>query len=198
MNALVDAIVIATTFAVVFLAELPDKTALASLVLATKYPARLVFLGAAAGFAVQVLLALAAGSLLTLLPHRVLAAVVSALFLIGAVLLFRHEDEPLDEAMAEADGRKSGLRVFLTSFTVITVAEFGDLTQIATANLAAHYRAPLPVGIGSFAALCSVAALAILGGQGLLKVIPLKWITRAAALIMAVLAVISLVGAIRG
>jgi putative Ca2+/H+ antiporter (TMEM165/GDT1 family) len=193
-----DAIVIATTFAVVFLAELPDKTALASLVMATKYPAKLVFLGAAAGFAVQVLLALVAGSLLALLPHRALEGVVAALFLIGAILLFRHEDEPADDAMAEQDGAKSSVKVFLTSFTVITVAEFGDLTQIVTANLAAHYRDPLAVGIGSFAALCCVAALAILGGQGLLRVVPLKMITRAAALIMALLAVVALVDAIRG
>ena len=193
-----DAIVIATTFAVVFLAELPDKTALASLVLATKYPARLVFLGAAAGFAVQVLLALAAGSLLTLLPHRVLEGVVSALFLIGAVLLFRQKDEPAQEPTTEEGEPKTGLRVFLTSFTVITVAEFGDLTQIATANLAAHYQAPVLVGVGSFAALCSVAGLAVLGGQGLLKIVPLKMITRTAALIMAALAVVSLIGAIRG
>jgi len=193
-----DAIVIATTFAVVFLAELPDKTALASLVLATKYPAKLVFLGAAAGFAVQVLLALVAGSLLTLLPHRVLQSVVAALFLLGAVLLFRNEDEPLDEAMSAPEDDKSSLKVFLTSFTVITIAEFGDLTQIATANLAAHYKDPLLVGIGSFTALCCVAGLAVLGGQGLLKVVPLKLITRTAALIMAVLAIFSLVEAIRG
>ncbi|HEV2636192.1 MAG TPA: TMEM165/GDT1 family protein [Actinocrinis sp.] len=193
-----DALVIATTFAVVFLAELPDKTALAGLVLATKYPARLVFFGAAAGFAVQVLIALGAGSLLTLLPHRPLAAVVSALFLLGAVLLLRQANEPAEEPTTEAEDGKTDLKVFLTSFMVITVAEFGDLTQIATANLAAHYRAPLLVGIGSFAALCSVAGLAVLGGQGLLRVVPLKWIVRTAALIMIVLAAISLVQAIRG
>jgi putative Ca2+/H+ antiporter (TMEM165/GDT1 family) len=193
-----DAIVIATTFAVVFLAELPDKTALASLVLATKYPAKLVFLGAAAGFAVQVMLALVAGSLLVLLPHRVLQSVVAALFLLGAVLLFRQEDEPLDEAMEAPEDEKSSFKVFLTSFTVITIAEFGDLTQIVTANLAAHYKAPILVGIGSFTALCCVAGLAVLGGQGLLKVVPLKLITRTAALIMAVLAIFSLVEAIRG
>ena len=153
---------------------------------------------AAAGFAVQVLLALVAGSLLTLLPHRVLQSVVAALFLLGAVLLFRHEDEPLDEAMSAPEDDKSSLKVFLTSFTVITIAEFGDLTQIATANLAAHYKDPLLVGIGSFTALCCVAGLAVLGGQGLLKVVPLKLITRTAALIMAVLAIFSLVEAIRG
>jgi Ca2+/H+ antiporter, TMEM165/GDT1 family len=198
----VNGAVIATTFGVVFLAELPDKTALASLVLATKYRARLVFAGAAAGFAVQVAIALLAGALLALLPHRTLEAIVAALFLIGAVLIFRHghDDGEEDEAEHLAEEAKPGRgpwRAVLTSFTVITVAEFGDLTQIVTANLAAKYDW-LSVGIGSLVALWAVAGLAILGGQALLRVIPLKLITRAAALIMAGLAVISLVSAIRG
>jgi putative Ca2+/H+ antiporter (TMEM165/GDT1 family) len=198
----VDAAVIATTFAVVFVAELPDKTALASLVLATKYRPIHVFTGAAAGFTVQVGIALAAGSLLALLPHRTLQAVVAALFLIGAILILRQgtddEEESEEEELAEAaKPSKSALRAVATSFTVITVAEFGDLTQIVTANLAAKYDW-LPVGIGALIALWSVAALAILGGQALLRVIPLKLIVRTAAVIMALLAAFSLVSAIRG
>jgi len=198
----VDAAVIATTFAVVFLAELPDKTALASLVLATKYRAVHVFTGAAAGFGVQVALAVAAGSLLALLPHRALQAVVAALFLVGAVLILRTgtaDEEKSEEARiaAEAKPAKSPWRAVLTSFTVITVAEFGDLTQIVTANLAAKFDW-LSVGIGALIALWSVAGLAILGGQALLRVVPLKYIVRTAALIMAALSVYSLVSAIRG
>jgi putative Ca2+/H+ antiporter (TMEM165/GDT1 family) len=200
----VNAAVIATAFGVVFLAELPDKTALASLVLATKYRARDVFIGAAGGFAVQVVLALAAGALLSLLPHRTLEAIVAALFLLGAFLIFRHgresEEEEEEEAEELAQKARPGTgpwRAMLTSFTVITIAEFGDLTQIVTANLAAKYDW-LPVGIGALVALWAVAALAILGGQALLRFISLTWITRVAAVIMAVLAVISLVSAIRG
>ena len=197
-----DAAVIATTFAVVFLAELPDKTALASLVLATRYRPAHVFTGAAAGFGVQVALAVAAGSLLALLPHRALQAVVAALFLIGAVLILRTgtesaEEDEEDRIAAEAKPAKSPWRAVLTSFTVITVAEFGDLTQIVTANLAAKFDW-LSVGIGALVALWSVAALAILGGQALLRVVPLKYIVRCAAAIMAALSVYSLVSAIRG
>jgi Ca2+/H+ antiporter, TMEM165/GDT1 family len=201
----VDAAVIATTFAVVFVAELPDKTALASLVLATRYRAAHVFVGAAMGFAVQVGIALGAGSLLALLPHRALEAVVAGLFLGGAVLMLRHggdeeerEGEEEEEEVAKAARpSKSPWRAIATSFTVITVAEFGDLTQIVTANLAAKYDW-LSVGIGALVALWAVAALAILGGQALLRLVPLKYIVRTAALIMAALAVVSLVSAIRG
>ncbi|HTB55799.1 MAG TPA: TMEM165/GDT1 family protein, partial [Trebonia sp.] len=76
------------------------------------------------------------------------------------------------------------------------VAEFGDLTQIATATLAARYHDPLSVGVGAVLALWAVAALAIVGGRGLLKVIPLTWITRIAAGIMLVLAGISVAAAV--
>jgi Ca2+/H+ antiporter, TMEM165/GDT1 family len=74
--------------------------------------------------------------------------------------------------------------------------EFGDLTQIATASLAARFHDPVSVGIGAVFALWAVAALAIAGGRALLKIIPLTWITRIAAAIMLVLAGISLAAAV--
>jgi len=79
--------VIAVVFGVIFLAELPDKTALAGLMLGTRYRASYVFAGVAAAFAVHVALAIAAGSLLTLLPHRWVQGVVGLLFLGGAAML---------------------------------------------------------------------------------------------------------------
>lgn len=197
--------IVGTAFAVVFLAELPDKTALATLVLATRYRPQLVFVGAAAGFAVQVCIAVAAGSLLGLLPQRPVEAVVAALFLGGAALLLRQgaaEPEPAGggrtgDAAAQQPDPATAWRTLLTSFTVIAVAEFGDLTQIVTANLAAKYNW-LDTGVGALAGLCAVALLAILGGRALLRVLPLAWIVRAAALVMAVLAGLSLVAAVRG
>jgi Ca2+/H+ antiporter, TMEM165/GDT1 family len=197
----VDLLVILTVFGVVFLAELPDKTALASLVLGTRYRPLQVFVGTAAAFLVHVVLAIAAGSLLTLLPDRVLHAVVGALFLMGAILLVRgrHEEEDEDEQL-ELKGDKPATfrRVAGMSFGVILVAEFGDLTQIVTANLAAKYHDPISVGLGATLGLWAVAGLAIVGGRGLLKVVPITIVTRTAAAIMGVLAVISIVEAIRG
>jgi Ca2+/H+ antiporter, TMEM165/GDT1 family len=188
--------VAATVFAVIFPAELPDKTALASLVLGSRYRPAYVFAGAAAAFAVHVGLAVAAGSLLGLLPHRPLEAVVAVLFAVGAVLLLRgrHGD---DDEYVEVHGKEPGFwRVAWTSFAVILVAEFGDLTQIATASLAARYQDPLSVGVGAVLALWAVAALAIVGGRSLLKIIPLTWITRGAAAVMLVLAGVSLAAAV--
>ncbi len=186
---------IATIAPLIFLAELPDKTALASLVLGTRYRASWVFAGVAAAFAVHVVLAVAVGALFSLLPHRILQTVVGVVFVVGAVVLLRgRHDEALDE-----DRNKSGFwSVAGMSFGVILVAEFGDLTQIVTANLAAKYHDPLSVGIGSVIGLWALAGVAILGGQSLLKVVSMKWVIRVAAAIMGVLALVSIISAIQG
>jgi len=187
----------ATVFGVVFLAELPDKTALASLILGSRYRPLYVFAGVAVAFAVHAALAVAAGSLLALLPRRPVEIVVTVLFALGAVLLLRGRRAGEDDEHLEIHGKEPGFwRVAWTSFGIILVAEFGDLTQIATASLAARYHDPLSVGTGAVLALWAVAALAIAGGRGLLKVIPLTWITRIAAAIMLVMAGLSLASAV--
>ncbi|HEY3881114.1 MAG TPA: TMEM165/GDT1 family protein [Trebonia sp.] len=186
----------ATVFAVIFTAELPDKTALASLILGSRYRPSYVFAGVAAAFAVHTGLAIAAGSLLALLPHRPLEIIVAVLFAAGAVLLLRGRHEDGDESMEVRGKEPSFWRVAWTGFAVIIVAEFGDLTQIAIATLAARYHDPLSVGVGALLALWAVAAIAIAGGRSLLKIIPLTWITRIAAGIMLVMAGFSLAAAL--
>lgn len=188
--------VVAVVFGVIFLAELPDKTALAGLVLGTRYRASYVFCGVAAAFAVHVALAIAAGSLLTLLPHRLVQAVVGVLFLAGAFMLLRSHDEEEETVRDPAD--QSFWRVFGAGFMLILVAEFGDLTQIMTANLAARYDDPVSVGIGAVLALWAVGALGVFGGRMLMKRVPLRLITRVAAAAMVVLAGFSLYEAIAG
>jgi putative Ca2+/H+ antiporter (TMEM165/GDT1 family) len=190
--------VAAITFGIIFLAELPDKTALASLVLGTRYRASYVFTGIAAAFAVQVGLAIAAGSLLALLPHRWVEAVVGLMFLGGAAMLLLQKEEQ-EDGDAVKEPRSSGFwRVAGTGFLMVLIAEFGDLTQIATANLAAKYADPVSVFLGSWLALCAVAGIAIVGGQKLMRHVPLRVITKVAAVVMIVMAVVSLVGAITG
>ncbi len=188
----------ATCFGLVFPAELPDKTALASLLLGSKYRPGYVFTGVAAAFAVHVLLALIAGSLLTLLPHRILSIIVAVLFGVGAVALVRGRKDADETLKEDEETPPTFLRVALTSFLVIFLAEFGDLTQILIVNLAAKYHDPLPVGVGSWLALIGVAALALAGGRGLLRLIPARTITLIGAAAMAVLAVINIISAIRG
>ena len=182
--------VIAVVFGVIFLAELPDKTALAGLMLGTRYRASYVFCGVAAAFVVHVALAIAAGSLLTLLPHRWVQGVVGVLFLAGAAMLLFSQDGEEEAVRAPAD--QSFWKVSGTGFMLILVAEFGDLTQIMTANLAARYDDPVSVGIGAVLGLWAVAGLGIFGGRLLMKRVPLALITKIAAGVMVVLAGFSL------
>ncbi|MFD5493935.1 TMEM165/GDT1 family protein [Streptomyces sp. NPDC001812] len=193
---MINLTVTAVVFGVVFLAELPDKTALAGLVLGTRYRASYVFAGVAAAFAVHVALAVAAGSVLTLLPQQLVSAITGVLFLGGAaVLLFRKDD---GEEEIRNPENQSFWKVSGAGFMLILVAEFGDLTQIMTANLAARYDDPLSVGLGAVLALWTVAGLGIVGGKALMKRVPLKLITRIAALLMLGLGVWSLWEAVAG
>ncbi|MGW1804216.1 TMEM165/GDT1 family protein [Streptomyces sp. NPDC002078] len=188
--------VTALVFGVIFLAELPDKTALAGLVLGTRYRASYVFAGVAAAFLLHVVLAVAAGSVLTLLPQRIVHALTGVLFLAGAAVLLLKKDEDEGEIKKPAD--QSFWRVAGTGFMLIFVAEFGDLTQIMTANLAARYNDPLSVGLGAVLGLWAVAGLGIVGGKALMKKVPLRLITQIAALLMLALGVWSLYEAVAG
>jgi Ca2+/H+ antiporter, TMEM165/GDT1 family len=191
-------VVIAITFGIVALAELADTSGLVTLVLASRYPARLVLLGVAAAFVVQVGIAIAAGSLVALLPERPLEAALAVIFLVGAVLLLREDgdDDDDDVTLGEVPGTR--WRVVATSFGVTLLSELGDPSQIIIATLAARYDDPLAVGIGALVALWAVSALAVFGGHRLRRVVPVRWVTRVAAAVLIVLAVFSAIEAIRG
>ena len=184
-----------SSFLVVLPAELPDKTVLACLVMGSRYRPAYVFAGAGAAFAIQVVLAVVAGSLLGLLPHRPVEVLVGVLFIAGAVILWRQRRGAGDEFAVSQEARNRFLPVAAMAFAVVFVAEFGDLTQIVTAALAVRYHDPLAVGIGSVLALWLAAGLAIIAGRSLLRVVPVIWVTRAAALAMLALAGTSLAAA---
>jgi putative Ca2+/H+ antiporter (TMEM165/GDT1 family) len=198
----------AIAFGAVLLVELPDKTLVATLVLSTKYRPRPVLAGVALAFAIQCVIAVTAGGLLHLLPHRVLEAIVAVLFATGAVLLLRESppvkpDGPLEEDPAGTDDPTpdrslTGRRVFSISFGVLFAAEWGDASQLATAGLVARYGQPVAIGLGAFLALLGVAGLAVLLGKVVLRRVPLRLIHRLAAALFTVLAVLAAVAALRG
>jgi putative Ca2+/H+ antiporter (TMEM165/GDT1 family) len=191
-------LIAAIVFGTVFVAELPDNSGLASLVLGTRYRAGGVIAGAFAAFAVHVVLAVTCGSLLALLPHRIVQIAVAVVFLAGAVVLLRVDDDDDDDDEIRLKADATGFwAVAATSFGVILLAELGDLSDIVIANLAARYHNPVAVGIGSVLALWAVVVVAIVGGRGLQRILPLRWITRLAALLMVIMAGFTLVEAIR-
>jgi len=174
-KAAVNLAIIAAVYPIIFIGELPDKTMFASLVMSTHARPWPVWLGAAGAFVVHVTIATTVGvALFRLLPHRAVEGIVALMFLGGAALAIREglrerNEEPLIEREAV-----SGRSVAMTAFIAIFLAEWGDLTQILTANLAAHYHSPLSVGTGAVLALWTVAALAVIGGQGLLRFVNIR------------------------
>ena len=190
----------AATFLAVLPAELPDKTILAALILSSRYRPGYVFTGAAAAFLVQVTIGVAAGGAISLLPRRPVEGAAAAAFAVGAFLLWRHKEEENPDADEEGgqDGGRAGFwPVFGTSFAVVFLAEFGDLTQFMTVSLAARFHDPIAVGAGATLALWTAAAIAVLAGWRLLKLIPMRLLTRGAAAVMLVLAGTSLYAARR-
>ncbi len=125
--------VIAVAFTLTFLAELPDKSMFASLVLGTRYRPSWVWAGVATAFTVHMGIAVTAGQLLALLPDRVVEAVVAGLFVAGSVYLWVTSLRPehRDEVDAARQGARAApfWRVAGTSFTVVFLAEWGDITQ---------------------------------------------------------------------
>lgn len=196
--------VAAIAFGVVFLAELPDKSMVASLVLGTRYRPLYVWVGAAAAFGVHVVIAVAAGGALALLPHRLVQGIVAVLFLAGAaILLFGKESHEeargVDEAGEAVEIAVPTLRrVASVSFVVIFVGEWGDITQIATANLAAKYHDPIGVGLGALLGLWTVVAIGVVAGSKLVDWVPLELVRRITGIILAALGVVSAVAAFRG
>lgn len=187
--------VIAAVFPLVFVAELPDKTMFASLLMASRGRPLAVWLGASAAFAVHVVIAVSIGAaVFRLLPHRAADAVVAAIFLVGAVYAFlsRHQGVAGDRL-----SDRSEVSVVVTAAAVIFLAEWGDLTQILIANLAAAHRSWLSVGVGALAALVVVAALAVVAGSRLLARLDVRWVRLATAVAFVGLAAYSAVEAAR-
>lgn len=177
-------------FITVFPAELPDKTMVATIVLVTRYRRPLcVWLGAVAAFAVHVTMAVLAGGLLSLLPDTVVSIAVATMFTIGAVLLFRNARSAEDRIDAEITAAPASARAAVAgSFGLIVLAEWGDLTQLATASLAAATGDPLSIAIGALLALASVAAIAATFGQQLVQRVPIHKVNYVGSAVFAALA----------
>lgn len=203
LEAVVDPLAALATFAVIFPAELPDKSMFASVVLGTKFKPLPVWFGLGLGFLTHTIIAVTAGGVLSLLPPKLVTGAVALFFLAGGiVLLLPHESSAAKEAKeAEEEAEKeiakanpkSDVSIAATAFLVIFVSEWGDLTQLATVNLAARYDDPLSVGLGAVLAEWSVTGMGVLFGRRLLTMIPLSMVRHIAGLILVGLSIWSVI-----
>ena len=174
----------ATSYALIAAAEIGDKSQLVCMTLASRHRAMPVMLGAIAAFAFLNTLAVVFGvAIASWLPEYIVAATVAFLFAAFGIHSLRvQEDDDPDEDVKE----KSGHGIFFTTFLLITVAEFGDKTQLAVVALSSTV-APIAVWLGSTIALASTSALGILAGRTILQKVPLVLLHKISGTIFLVL-----------
>lgn len=185
-----------TAFGLVFLAELPDKTMFATLLLATKYSRRTaVWCGVSTAYSLHVVVAVLLGGLLSRLPADPVRYAVSALFVVAGVLLFVNSWRARDEHASDrgVGGMGTWRSVYAVSVATVGVAEFADLTQLTTASLAATRGSPVAVGVGAACALASVSGLAVLVGHTLVQRVKLHLIQRGAGVLFVVIGALTFV-----
>jgi Ca2+/H+ antiporter, TMEM165/GDT1 family len=196
----------AIVFAAIFVVELPDKTFIATLVLATRFRPLFVWIGVCLAFLVQTIVAVTVGGLLAQLPKRPVEAFAAVMFLIGGIVLIRGADKA-DEEEKETEEEFShkgattavGMRAIAVSFSVLFLAEWGDLSQLLTASMVLKYHDALSVFVGAFLALATVSALGALLGRALLARVRLATIRRVGGgvcLLLALLTVLQIVGVV--
>ena len=184
------------TFLAIFFAELPDKTMFATLLLSTRFKRKLpVWIGVSSGYGLHVVIAVLLGSALSNLPERPIQLAIGVLFTVGGIITWRSGTDD-DDDVRETAAARTFMSIAWTAASVIAVAEFADLTQLATAGFAARFADPVGVGLGAFLALSSVSGCAVLLGSWLQRVVPLRLIQKVAAVLFLTIGIVTIVGAI--
>jgi len=163
-----------STFTLIALAEVGDKSQLVCMTLAARHRHWPVILGATTAFLVLNTLAVLFGAgVAAWVPERVTAGLVAVLFGVFGIHALRKQDDDESGDVAERSGRG----IFLTTLLLIFVAEFGDKTQIAIAGLAGSLD-PVPVWLGATASLVMVSVLGVWAGRTMLQRLPHVWLHR--------------------
>jgi len=193
MSALETLTAIFSTFGLIFLAEIGDKSQLVCMTLAARHRHLPVLLGAVAAFLILNTLAVVFGAgLAQWIPERILAGAVALLFgAFGIKSLLTKEEVGEDGEIEE----KPGHGIFATTFLMLLLAEMGDKTQIATVALAAKYGSLVPVVSGTTLGMLLANVPAVLLGEVAAKKLPMRLVHGIAAAIFLVLGVSVLLGA---
>lgn len=189
---LTDMALFFSTFVVIFLAELPDKTALAVLMISSRRNPWGVFLGVCGAYLFQNTVAVLAGSLLTLLHHQWVQTGAGILFIAFALMMWFQRDK--GEKKPRIVKSHSLWKSAWAGFLVIFIAEWGDLTQLATATLVAKSGNPLTIFLASTSALWVASGLFVLVGYYSQKFIRPRLLQTIAALAFALVGILLLSG----
>ena len=179
------AVISSSSYLLIFAAEIGDKSQLVCMVLAARYRALPVLLGATLAFVILNTLAVTFGvAIANWVPDVLISAIVAVLFLVFGIQALRVEEEDDDEDTVKVDNHHS---IFITTFLLISFAEFGDKTQLAVVALSST-SVPFAVWLGSTLALITTSALGVLAGRTILQRIPISLLHRVSGVIFIILA----------
>ena len=186
-------VALASSFSLIGLAEFGDKSQLVCMTLAVRYRAWPVLFGAIVAFALLNLVAVVFGAAVAhWLPQQAVVLIVGVLFLLFGIHAFRYTDDEDDE-LPESRGAHG---LFFSTLLLITLAEFGDKTQIAVAGLGGTSD-PVAVWIGATLALAFTSALGVFAGRTVVQYVSVRLLHRisgALFMLLGLLALLSLLG----
>jgi len=183
---------LASTFAVVALAELGDKTQIVSISLSAKRSSLSVFLGAMLAFLVVDGLSVVLGdALASFLPIRWIALISGLVFVAFGVHTLISKGE------REIKFKERGFSL-ATSFSLVTLMELGDKTQFAVIALAAKFSSPVLVFIGTMLAFLVTTGIGIFFGAKFLRLLPTKYVNKATSALFIFFGIIFIAGSLTG
>jgi len=184
--------ILLSTFGLIFVAELGDKTQLAVMTQTCKFRRPwAVFLGGSLALVAVTALGTIGGKMLsTVVPDAVVRVIAALGFAVAGVLIWREANKreldaasacSLEEDACSDDASTWDWRAFAATFSLLFFAELGDKTQLAVFGIASKQPIAWPVFAGGALALTAVTALGVLGGQQLCRLIPEKLLLKISA-----------------
>jgi putative Ca2+/H+ antiporter (TMEM165/GDT1 family) len=168
--------IVLSSFALVAIGEMGDKTQLLAFSLASRYRRPWVIM---AGILLATTLNHALASWVgawvsTTVPPRVMAGVLAATFIAFGLWTLRPD-------RFEEGSRSDRFGPFLTTTVLFFIAEMADKTQLATVALAARYQALVLVTVGTTLGMLASNGLAVFLGDRIAARVQMKWIRIVAA-----------------
>ena len=186
-----------TTFLLLTISELGDKTQLAIIILTAKSRKPvIVFVAAMTGFILINGVGVLIGQIIVqFVPYLFIRFSTGIIFIVfGVILLVKSKnisDEKINDESLMLDQHSS---LFLTAFSFVALAELGDKTQIITILLVANYQLPFVVLLGVLSGLALVSGIGVLVGESFSRIISPKMLHIISGIIFIVFGLLTLFG----
>ena len=190
MGRIMDITPLLMTFGLIAIAELGDKTQLTVIALSAGYDRVKVFTGAILGFILVTGLGILVGeTLFTYISPSWIKIIAGLLFIVFGIWILLSQKKSCD-----TEENKSLSNPLISTFSMITLAEMGDKTQLSAITLAAKFDSPYFVFLGAILALGLITLIGILVGEKLCKIVPLSKIRLGAGVVFILFGILFLAG----